>query len=142
MYFTNSCNVFTFYPYKESIDVGPNQTLYLQRMRGEGACYETFEVDLAPTVIPGRVPQDVRSTSLVAKVHMPFYEPTAKDTSQMQNIFQNEMALYEGPLKALQGSLVPRLHGGWRTEAGSFLMLMEDAGEPPSKEKRTDEDFR
>jgi len=59
--------------------------------------------------------------------HLSHHLPSAVDIAFA---IENEVRILSGPLTDLQGTVVPRLHGLWRSEDGDWAMVvMEDVGD-------------
>lgn len=113
-----------------------NPLVVLQGERSQGAVWAVYGVHLSnepPSEIGHNTTYPLKN-GLVAKVnirelHIPFYEEE-DDMPDFEDSIKREYDILTGPLASLQGDVVPRLYGLWKSQSGTCLCLMEDAGQP------------
>lgn len=76
------------------------------------------------------------TSGLVAKVHL-----GGRGKDHDPRAIRNEIDILEGPLRELQGDVVPYLYGVWANDDGEYILVMEDAGSPIPESDRNKPDI-
>lgn len=127
-----------FQPFVSAESAGnDNPIVSLGKKRSHGAIWTAFDCHLLPMTaeVDNTDLTPPRIEGLIAKYHRPAAE---EDRAKVRASVQNEYDIVTGPLKPLQGQVIPRLYGLWMTEEGEYLCLMEDAGTQLSAEEQDD----